>query len=165
MDTLEKQFNVSFEVKPTSFQWGQRNVIHFTIGDDHGNYGSRTPAVWLISERFVIASAVNGNKNYVYTSVTFPTGDWISVQISQIKSLSNYIYSITINGNVVHTVTNNNPAEFRNVQIFASDPWYEAQPGFIRNFVLYSKLIIYYFFNTTLINKVSVMFSCISYKC
>ena len=159
VDTLEKQFNVSFEVKPTSIQLGERNVIHFTTGANINKQGSRIPAVWFISGRFYICSAVNGNTNYVYSyGVTFPPGDWISVQISQIKNLSNYTYSITINGNVVHTVTNNNPAEFRNVQIFASDPWYEAQPGFIRNFVLYSKLIIYYFFNTTLINKVSVVF-------
>ena len=166
VDTLEKQFNVSFEVKQTSIQTGQKNVIHFTTGANKDNLGSRIPAVWLYLGKFHIFSDVNGNTNYGYAyGVTFPTGDWISVQISQIKNLSNYIYSITINGNVVHTVTNNNPAEFRNVQIFASDRWYEAQAGFIRNFVLDSKLIIFYFFNTTLINKVSVMFSFISYKC
>ena len=141
LDTLEKEFNVSFEVKPTSINKGYQNVIHFTISN-RGKYGSRTPAAWFNSGKLHICSAVNGNTNYYYNSVTFPTGDWISVQISQIKSLSNYIYSITINGNVVHNVTNNNTAEFRNVKIFAGDPWFDAQPGFIRNFVLYRKLII-----------------------
>ena len=121
LDTLEKQFKVLFEVKPTPLVTREENVIHFTTGDNVATYGSRTPAVWLTSETFFFFSAVNGDKVYKYESDAFPRGDWISVQISQIKSLSNYIYTITINGNVVHNVTNNDPAEFRNVKIFAGN--------------------------------------------
>ena len=110
-----------------------------SMGQEHLLFGLR-------QEEYTSRSAVNGNHNYKYLSVGFPTGDWISVQISQIKSLSNYIYSITINGNLVHNVTNNNPAEFHNVQIFVADAWYPVLSGFIRNFVLYSKFIILYKF-------------------
>ena len=141
LDTLEKQFNVSFEVKPISFDEKYTNVIHFTTGNNSAKYGSRTPGVWFVSDKFYIASAVNDEPDYSYGSVPFPPGGWIAVQISQIKSLSDYTYSITINGNVVHTIINNKPAEFRNVKIFAADPWHGVQPGSIRNFVVYSKLI------------------------
>ena len=45
-------------------------------------------------------------------------------------------YTIEVDGVVVHTATNNNPEEFTNVTVHASNPWSTTANVDIRNLVV-----------------------------
>ena len=48
LPVLHKNFEVSFEVYPTSLSGGWKNVIHLTVGQDHRKYGDRIPGIIFI---------------------------------------------------------------------------------------------------------------------
>ena len=54
------------------------------------------------------------------------------------------MYRISIGGEELHAVENSQPEEFHNVKVYASDPWYPAQPGSIRNLVIESTVQVTY---------------------
>ena len=45
-----------------------------------------------------------------------------------------YLFQIVVDGLTVLEVENSQPAEFEQVQVFASDPWYPPLNGKIKNF-------------------------------
>ena len=52
------------------------------------------------------------------------------------------VYSVTIGGRKVLSVTNSKPSAFENVKVFASSGWYNSQPpggAFIKNLVIQHK--------------------------
>ena len=137
-----KEYSISFEVKATKFIRTWASVIHFTKGGNIANYGDRAPAVWFRpgGSRFHICSAVNGQSNYCRNPTKpFKTGVWISVTITQFKSGSVYLYQIFINNEMIHSTTNRQPQDFKNVMVYVGEPWYNPQPGFIRNLVIRGK--------------------------
>ena len=140
---LEKTYDLSFEVFPTKFQ-GWSNVLHLSAGGSYRHYGDRTPAVWFrpgsgATNRFHICSAINGKRNYCYNSKPYGVKKWHKIRIQQRKTGTNYVYTVSINGKEVHRVINSRPEEFKNVKVYASDSWYNAQPGYIRNLLIQGK--------------------------
>lgn len=137
---LSKSFEVSFEVYPTSFISGWGNILHFTAGGDVHVYGDRVPGVWFHpsspaakTNKLHICSAISGHVNYCYNSGSFLLNEWIKIKISQIKKSDSYEYTVYINGKVVTQVKNSRPVYFDNVKLYVGDPWYNAQPGYVRN--------------------------------
>ena len=137
---LNKEFSVSFEIKPTSYVKGWASVIHLTVGQNHGQYGDRNPAAWFHEDgsgKLVIASGINGNVNsYFVTKSPLPLNEWSKIDIYQVLRNSAYIYEIKLNGEVIYSVQNNDARDFRNVKVYVADPWYDAQPGSIKNLVV-----------------------------
>ena len=86
----------------------------------------------------LICSDVSGNSNYCWTSKSIPVNTIIQIQIRQIREGNSYIYQILIDGRVHHEVINSRPRVFHEVKLYASDPWYAAQKGEMRN-LEYSK--------------------------
>ena len=80
----------------------------------------------------------NWNTNFNGTQV----GEWTSIVISQqkVKPMDevcvSYLQRITIDGRREFQKRNTAPEEFTDVKVFASNPDFPAQPGFIRNFVI-----------------------------
>ena len=114
-----------------------------TTGQNSGPYGSRTPGVYInrSTKGFRISSAVNGKTGfgYVYDSDKAITlNKWIKIVVQQLKSGGNWKYSITIDGNIVHEVVNNQAEEFDNVKVYASNTWINAAMGKIRNLQIYA---------------------------
>ena len=133
---LNKEYSVSFEIKPTSFQSGWMSVIHLTIGENMLNYGDRNPAVWFHQRglgNLHICSAINGNRNLYKDTNPVQLEKWSAIKISQEFSEGKYMYSINLNGENIFTEENTDAREFLNVKVYVADPWYEVQPGFIRN--------------------------------
>jgi len=141
LSKLGKDYDLSFEVKPTKFlpnQW--TSVLHFTIGGKYGKYGDRAPGIWFrkspqtSTHSLHICSPINGNVNYCRDSEQFPPNQWIKVKISQTMiSAGVYEYVIKINDNILHQTTNSKPESFDNVKVYASNPWNIPQPAYIRN--------------------------------
>ncbi|XP_065653497.1 coadhesin-like isoform X2 [Hydra vulgaris] len=130
-----KEYTVSFKIKPTSFlnQWA--NVIRLTINNDNDKYGDRNPAVFFRKNGtgLHICSAVSGIVNYVKNTDQLVLDNWTSVKIAQEFVGKNYIYSIELNGRTILNIKNNDTRDFSNVKVYVSDPWFEAQPGFIKD--------------------------------
>ena len=46
------------------------------------------------------------------------------------------MYSIAIDGQLVHSVENTNPLSFDNVKVFAGDPWHESFDAKMKDLVI-----------------------------
>ncbi|XP_065674909.1 uncharacterized protein LOC136091363 [Hydra vulgaris] len=142
LTNFPKEYEISFDFKPTSYlnQW--ESIIHFTIGGNYANYGDRSPGVWISPYNdLYFASAINGSSsNEIYSTIIPPINEWIKVKISQIKLKSQYIYTIDIANNKIYSTQNTLSKNFSHVKVYMSDPWYSAQPGFIRNLTIVEML-------------------------
>ena len=140
---VTKEYVVRFELWiDTIDNAGYSSIIHFTTGNKEGSYGTRTPGVWVKNKNKELSffSAVNNITLYGHHFFTpFITGRWMRVEISQLKVDSKYWYSLSIDGVQLLKVINWYPAEFRNVKVYASDRWYRAAKGSIRNLSYKSK--------------------------
>ena len=145
---LDKEYLVSFEVKPNLFLTGWHSVIHFTIDSDITNYGDRVPGVWFHEDGkggLHIAAPINGDRNRYFNTKPIAVNQWSLIEISQILkgnaySQFDYIYTIRINGEVVFSEKNEQANIFQNVKVYASDPWYEAQNGLIKNLYIINSI-------------------------
>ncbi|XP_065641526.1 uncharacterized protein LOC101240728 [Hydra vulgaris] len=132
---LYKEYSVSFEINPTSFQNSYyRNIIHLTTSNSYVSYGN--PSVWLNPNdngSLHICSNISGIIDYCANPVYIELAKWSSIKISQKMLNGTYMFSIELNSNIILIVKNTGASELKNVNVFVSDPWYEVQPGFIRN--------------------------------
>ena len=139
LNSLPKEYLISVEVLPTYFESELSCVIHFSIGEDLGSYGDRAPAVWFYKNGSMqICSAINGNANLCVNTEQIAAKKWSKIEIMQVIVDGVYTYSVNINGKMSYKTSNNDARNFLNVKVYFGDPWYTAQPGFIRNLVIYN---------------------------
>ena len=140
---------VSFEYQPNvqaSTKNEFRSIIHFTIGgdgwyNDKGVCGSRYPAIWTrpnTNDELHFTSCVNDNASYHKTSKI--EDKWNSIEIGQTKRVNSagneiFYFFIKLNGNIFHETINSNPKEITDLKVYASDPWWVAANGYIKNLV------------------------------
>lgn len=135
-----RKYEISFEVYPTKFLSEWANVLHFTTSDDKGFFGTRIPGVWFTPatspdyNKLYIGNHINGkHDHFIVTEQEFPLDDWIKVRMSQVPVANGYGYSVYVNDVLEYSVINMRPAYFFDVKLYAGDPWYKVQPGYIRN--------------------------------
>merc|ERR1712142_140390 len=144
LDYMGREYIFTFSLYLYSYQPRDQksSVIHFTTTGDDGNYGDRNPAVSLSGQgnnpdKIVVGSSVNGNVNFhVYSERKYPLKTWIPIKISRQLIDGKFIFKVVIDGEPVLSQVNKLPTEFTNVKVFASDPWYPAANGKIRNVFL-----------------------------
>ena len=135
---LGKQFYIFFQIKLNSFSHGYRSVIHLTLGEDNVKYGDRIPGVWIYEQKLYVAFAINGNKNEYFYSKPLSLNQWISVQISQNNPRMVRVFEVYINEEKVYAKQNFKSYNFKNINVYAGDPWYEVQDGSIKDFFVYN---------------------------
>ena len=136
LKSMKKEYFVSFELKPTSFQKGWKNVIHLTVGDNIFTYGDRNPGVWFHKDgsgRLLLCSAISGNRNRCKITRPLQLNKWSKILIAQQLLNRVYIFKIFLNGKKVFSEVNRDARNFPNVKVFVTDPWHNAQKGFVRN--------------------------------
>ncbi|XP_047145928.1 uncharacterized protein LOC105846167 isoform X2 [Hydra vulgaris] len=134
---LEKEYSVSFKLKPKTFSQNWKSVIHLTTGKDIEEYGSRTPAIFVDDNGqgiLQITSAINGNKNYCIYTKPLPLNEWSSIKISQTQLNETYMYTVYFNELMIFSIENTMPQSFSNVLVYAANPWNTEQDGFIKDF-------------------------------
>ncbi|XP_065681247.1 uncharacterized protein LOC101237406 [Hydra vulgaris] len=138
-----REYVVSFEIKPMSiYQSVYGNVIHLTAGGDYTNYGDRNPAVYFCpvttqQGSFSFSTSINGSIQNFYAK-SLPLNQWSLVEISQILVNSSFLYSISINKTRLYSSVNSQTVQLSNVKLFASNPWSDAQDGYIRNVYVFT---------------------------
>ena len=141
---LKQEWRVSFELKANKFS-GLQQILHMTRGGkgsgSGSKYGDRTPAIWTHSSRgFLISSAVNGKYSYSKYLKSLPAvGVWTKIEVGQQLVGSKMVYSITIGGRKVFSVTNSKPSEFEKVKVYASSNWFSPLSGSIKNLLIQNK--------------------------
>uniref|UniRef100_A0A7M5WXS8 Peptidase S1 domain-containing protein n=1 Tax=Clytia hemisphaerica TaxID=252671 RepID=A0A7M5WXS8_9CNID len=134
---IHKSYSFTFEMKPTGTIAGWSNIVH--AYDKEGNccgVGQRIPAIFMSSNstRLRIANAVSINGNYGVNR-NIPMGQFTNVTIQQVEqSGGSYLYSIYLNTTKIASTVNTQPQEFDNVQLFASDKWYNPSKVVLRYF-------------------------------
>jgi hypothetical protein len=98
--------------------------------------GDRIPGLWLNKNgRLHFASDVNGISNYTTDSKTpFPLNRWVSIVIEQKNTKPGvYLYSINVDGKKICEVENKDVKLYKNVKVYAADPWHASANAYIRN--------------------------------
>jgi len=141
---LGKEWRVTLQFKPTEYITGTAindwtSLIHLTIGRNKAQHGDRTPAIFLHKDLgFCIASSVNDDDDF-YQKLP-PIGNWTMIEICQREEDGEFTFYVSMEAKEVYSVKNNKPREFYDVKVYASNPWYTAQPGSIRNLTVETKL-------------------------
>ena len=135
LPTLKKQWRVAFQLKATKQDHLFRNVLHLTIGDNHGNYGDRTPFFSYQSEEVIIKSALNGYSNGGPSRLSYniALNTWQTVEVSQELVEDKFMFRILIDGVELHSEENKQPQEFACVKVYASNPWNKNLEGSIKS--------------------------------
>ena len=157
---------MAFEVYPIQSQdygtdW--TSLVYVGTGNAPGQngYGSHTPSIWYrpYDQSIRFQSAVNSDHQHSYTHQLGQQGQqqgqqgqqqgqqgqqqgqqqWQNIQVSQQQNQAgDYIYSIQIDGQTVHTVTNNDARRFENINSYSGDPYSVPAPCWIRQFTVQS---------------------------
>ena len=83
---MGKEYKVTFDMYNIKKHIGEpwKNVLHFTIGSNHGKYGDRIPWVSILENKIRIDSAVNGKPILSYNHPTaWEQGKWVNIEVSQ----------------------------------------------------------------------------------
>merc|ERR1711962_345114 len=135
LPTLPREWMVEFLFKPTNLDnpdW--TNIFHMTIGGDTTNIGDRTPAVFFRpSNGLQVCSTIKEVPN-LHVNLPAPTvAKWTKIRISQEMQKGKIMLEFIIDDEVMLSVANSEAVGFENVKVYASDPWFPAQPGSIKN--------------------------------
>ena len=97
----------------------------FRVATENGQVGGRIPAVFVDpNKHFHICYRVNGYDNYCQ-NYSYALNKDYHFEISQFKnSEDETVYSIKVNGEAFHEIVNTTPLNFKNVNLYLSDPWY-----------------------------------------
>ena len=90
----------------------------------------------------MVDTAFNGTGNVNWTSLSNDTpllDTWTVIEISQELSDGEYHLKVLVDDNLSFSIVNPNPQDFENVKVYASDPWYTAQPGSIKDLTIQIK--------------------------
>ncbi|XP_065662118.1 uncharacterized protein LOC136084861 [Hydra vulgaris] len=136
---LDKEYLISFDFYPNKFVPDYHSVIHFTNGTDISNNDGRTPDIWFNEDgkgALYVTVPMDGYQSNFFNTDPLKLNLWTNIEVSQFLQSAYYLYTIRINGDVVFSTINSQAQTFENVKVYASDPWYEAQDGFIKNFFI-----------------------------
>ena len=139
LPSLGRQWEIAFQFKPTNYDnsdW--TNILHMTDGSNNAKLGDRNPAFFFKpSVGWMVATTIGSDKNSeIKIKPPPPVGQWSTVVLSQLKTGSRTTFSVKINDAAPLTTENPAPRAFSSVKVFASNPWYTAQPGLIRGLTI-----------------------------
>ena len=129
---LPKQYEFSFDFKPTRWIGGWTNILHFTTGGNAG-WGERIPAFSMVNNKVAIANAIDGNGNWYFWSPPLGINEWVHFRVTQNFERHEYVYRVYMNKQLLKTKVNKKPQEFKQIDVWISDNWYTATPGYVKN--------------------------------
>lgn len=136
---LFKTWSISFDLILFGTIESFGSILHFTIKNDHGLYGERTPAIWTLpnNTKLHLASAVNGKPTYTFSSYNdIPINKTTKIKVEQRYDYfyNAFWYNTYINDVIVHSIENSMPGRFENVKVYIADPWHRPANGFIKHY-------------------------------
>ena len=143
LSVLPKQFDISFDFKATKWMGGWTSILHLTTGANCCGIGQRIPAIFPLNGKLAISFAVDRNGNYYFWTPKLALNTWYNFRLTQQLVGKNYIYRVYMNNRIIHTKVNKNARDYKNVKVYVADPWYNAQPGLVKNIRISGKLKLF----------------------
>ena len=135
------EWSVSFTVRMTSLiSSGHCNIILITDGSEFGNYGSRTPAVYMDRTNNEVlmsyVNSVNGSPSWHQRYAQIPQINVPThIELHQrYVSGGNYRFFVKMDGQEVFSILNTDARQFYNVKVYASGPNELTCAGYIKRF-------------------------------
>ena len=111
-----------------------QHLTRDNIGGNSGTIGERIPGVFFHpNDGLVMFFAINNHHNFQYDVSAPPIGEWTKIQKSQELVNQQFKFRISIDETEKFNAENSKAVGFKNMKVFAADPWYKAQPGFVKN--------------------------------
>ena len=142
---LAKEWKVSFEVKPSRFEDGWRNILRLWYPSGATNTGVSCLSIsiqssWQCNHRqqcfitpikLAFQFTPDGHQKKTFYVHSIPQlNEWTKIEVSQ--KLDGNTYKILFNNGTI-TKEVPRPKIFEGVKVYASNPWNEPQPGKIRD--------------------------------
>ena len=113
-----------------------RSALHLTTDPTDGpagGYGATVLATYLHHEEGIfIRSAINGENEFTKVFPLPAVNKWADIEVAQKLVDNRFMYSISIGGDMIFEIENQDPKDFFDVSVFASNPWnFAAQNGLI----------------------------------
>merc|ERR1712048_959724 len=139
MPRMGKEWGLRFEIRPSSFSNGWKSILHLTTGGNCCKIGQRIPAFFWHTNKgnanqrsMHITFHRDGAGNAIVNSPLLAKNRWAKIKMSQRKVSNKYIISIQVNGKRIYTKENRSPRTFKNVKVYASDPYTPEAQGTLR---------------------------------
>ena len=125
--------------KPTSVSSSDiRSILHLTDKEDSNRFG-----LWFYSGELRIECAEDNAGKRGKRTITLPQppiGKWTRITLAQEYLSGESRYRVLIDGVEKYNVRNAQDGQFRNVRVYASNPWHEVSPGYIKNLSVKGKI-------------------------
>ena len=112
------------------------NLVHLTKQNHHGEHGDRTPlvSIYIPTRILHIASSINNDHSDDQNLLILNIDQTYKIEIHQ-RYVSNgdYRYFIKIDGVEVYSVLNTDARQFYNIKVYASGPFRDACPAYIKD--------------------------------
>ena len=141
LKTLNKEYKVSFDVKPTTFYDNMASVIYLSAHGSRDSDGYKNFSICFSpfsKGSLDIWFSINSSISSTFYTKQLLLLEWTSIRFLQVLVDDSYIYSVFLNGTLVYSTINIAPLVLSNVTVYAADPWNEAQSGSIRNLIISS---------------------------
>ncbi|XP_066910972.1 uncharacterized protein [Clytia hemisphaerica] len=138
LPNLSPEWSLSFAVRlhADTTSTGYCNLVQLTKQNHASGYGDRTPliSVKTPSRRIHITSSINTEWNHAWENLILNIDQTYQMEVHQ-RYVSNghYRYFIMIDGVKVYSVLNTDARQFYNVKVYASNPFIDACPAYIKN--------------------------------
>ena len=136
---LPKQFDISFDFKPTKWIGGWTSLLHLTTGTN----GVRPPGIFPLNGKIMIQVTAQ----FTVWTPKLALNKWVHFRLTQRLEGKNYVYRVYMNNKQLKAFVNKKPQDIKNVKVYVADPWYNAQPGFVRNVRVSGRFLIIYFYS------------------
>ena len=138
-----KQWKMSFWIEPLSHNPEWRSVLRVGSGVTDNLYGDRNPSIFLKDGKLHATGTVNGDWNYALAESRGKLSlEKHHVEVSHLKVGDDYIFTLSIDQDVQHQVTNTNVEEFANAKLHISDRnnryKYDAADAKISDFIYFT---------------------------
>ena len=68
-----------------------------------------------------------------------PLETWKRILDEQVREEGRHMYRIRVGGKEVYSIGDTQPQEFTMVTVYTGNPWYEAQPGYVKDLTVETK--------------------------
>ncbi|XP_065652584.1 uncharacterized protein LOC136079857 [Hydra vulgaris] len=120
---LDKEFRICFKIYPMIYIEKLHNIIHLAVGSSKKSRGREILGVWFSDAGDGRLNISIPNKTRYFISDPQLLDAHCTIDILQQKNESKYVYTIKINAETVYSDENKKPEIFKNVQVYASNPW------------------------------------------
>lgn len=137
MPRLEKQWYLSFDIKPNApVSSADASILHTS----RGSFNERIPSIHFKrgTLRLHICIILNVKTHNCFVQADpLSTNFFTNIKLMQSwdTKMENYVYKVYINGKLIRSAVNSVPLVYKNVKVYAANPWQRQANALIKNLV------------------------------